>query len=285
MPSNILTYQGLIDSAAKLLYACSETPRIDAEILLQHATQESLAWLIARGDNHASSDHMKSFFALLEQRQAGQPIAYICGYRDFWTLTLKVNQDVLIPRSDTETLVEQSLEKISADLPCNLLDLGTGSGAIALALASERSQAQVLAVDSQEKALIVAKQNAESNGLKNVDFLHSNWFENIPNEHKFDLIAANPPYVEAGDPHLEQGDLRFEPDTALIADKHGLADLQTIINNSPKYLKKNGWLLVEHGYKQAEQVKQLFSQSGFCEIELFTDINQLPRCSAGQWRL
>jgi release factor glutamine methyltransferase len=283
MPSNTPTYRGLIDSAAKLLHDGSPTPRIDAEILLQHATQESLAWIIARGDNHASNEHITSFFTLVEQRQAGQPIAYVCGYRDFWTLTLKVNNDVLIPRPDTETLVENALEKIAADLPCDLLDLGTGSGAIALALACERPQARVLATDSQVKALAVATQNAETNGLNNVTFLHSNWFEKVAKETKFDLIASNPPYVEAGDPHLTQGDLRFEPDTALIAEKQGLADLQSIVANAPNHLKKNGWLFLEHGYNQAQQVRQLFSERGFCNIELFTDINQLPRCSAAQW--
>ena len=277
--SDIPSYQGLIDAAAELLHNSSDTPRIDAEVLLQAATQQSMAWLIARGNQLASSEHIKTFYGFAEQRQSGIPVAYIVGSRDFWTLTLKVDERVLIPRPDTETLVEHALEKLPANSPTRLLDLGAGSGAIALSLAKERPYSQVLAVDSELAALAVCGENAQLNNISNVEFLHSNWFDKIAVDTRFDLIAANPPYVEMGDPHLACGDLRFEPSTALVAADQGLADLRTIIETAPQYLKAHGWLIVEHGYNQAAAVKQLFSDQGFVDIKLHHDINQLPRCT------
>lgn len=279
---DVPSYQGLIDHAAEVLQDASETPRIDAEILLQHAAQQSMAWLIARGQQLANYEHSKTFFKLLEQRQQGVPVAYIIGHRDFWTIRLAVDERVLIPRPDTETLVELALSKLAKSSAPNLLDLGTGSGAIALSLAKERPYAHMLAVDSQADALELAKQNALNNRVSNVDFLLSDWFEQIDPDKPFDLIASNPPYVQAGDPHLANGDLRFEPDSALIAEENGLADLKSIIASAPAYLASNGWLVVEHGYDQADQVKSLFAQNDFFNIELHHDINQLPRCTIGQ---
>jgi len=277
----MLTYRGLLDDATKHLYETSETPRIDAEILLQHVIERPLAWLIAYGDTIATSEHVKNFLQLVSQRQSGKPIAYLTGTRDFWTLTLKVDDNVLIPRPDTETLVEQALKRLPENTPLDIMDLGTGSGAIALSIAKERPQAKVLAVDSEAGALKVAEENAELNRIKNTEFLQSNWFTNIPNR-KFNLIAANPPYVEAGDPHLKQGDLRFEPDAALIASGKGVDDIKNIIKNSRDYLQDKAWLIIEHGYNQADQVAALFEAADFKNIELFKDINELPRCTAGQ---
>lgn len=276
------SYQQLLDEATKLLYEGSETPRIDAELLLQHVIEKPLAWLIAYSDTLATADHLKRFNKLVSARQTGQPIAYLTGQRDFWSLTLNVNENVLIPRADTETLVEQALERLPMNRVVNVLELGTGSGAIALSIAKERPEALVLATDFHSAALTVAKSNAERNNIHNISFQLSDWFKEVPDNQKYDLIAANPPYVEAGDPHLQRGDLRFEPSTSLVASGSGLSDLQTIIQTAPTYLSENGWLIVEHGYNQAEQVHALFQANSFSQIELHRDINDLPRCTIGQ---
>jgi len=278
----MLSYRALLDDATKHLFDGSDTPRIDAEVLMQHVIQKPLAWLIAYGDTTPTADHIKDFYALVAARQNGQPIAYLTGSRDFWTLKLKVNEHVLIPRPDTETLVEEALARLPKAHNLEILDLGTGSGAIALSIAKERPQSKVLAVDLHENALEVAAMNAELNKVTNVDFLVSHWFNEIDTEKCFDLIVSNPPYVESGDPHLAQGDLRFEPDSALIADEQGLADLRMIIKTAPSFLASNGWLIVEHGFNQANEIATLFTNNGFTKIELFEDINELPRCTAGQ---
>lgn len=278
MPS----YAALIDDATKLLFDCSDTPRIDAEVLMQHVLGQSIAWLIAYGDTTASADHVKAFYELSESRLKGTPIAYLTGSRDFWTLTLKVNENVLIPRPDTETLVEAALEQLAQDTKLSVADLGTGSGAIALSIAKERPLAKVLAVDYQAPALDVAQENAMLNNISNIEFLVSDWFRAIDQSQRFDLIASNPPYIESGDPHLEQGDLRFEPESALIANDNGLSDLRNIIQTAPDFLKTDGSLIVEHGYNQAEQVFALFKANGYSDIELFKDINGLPRCTIGK---
>lgn len=278
----MLTYRGLIDDATRQLFHSSEFPRIDAEVLLQHVVERPMAWLIAYGDSVATRNHVEPFYQLVAKRQAGQPVAYLTGKRDFWTLSLAVDENVLIPRPDTETLVEQALERIPVDAAWQILDLGTGSGAIALSLAKERPNSSVLAVDSQAGALAVAKQNRVSNHIDNVEFCQSNWFDKLASANQFDLIASNPPYVEASDPHLQQGDLCFEPSTALVAGNNGLSDLETIIQGAPDYLSSSGYLIVEHGYQQAEPVADIFRSAGFGKIELHQDINDLPRCTLGQ---
>jgi len=276
------SYKALIEDATKLLYEASDTPRIDAEVIMQHIIEHPLAWLIAYGDTLATTDHVQQFYQLVEERQQGQPIAYLVGKRDFWSLSLKVSTQVLIPRPDTETLVEHALQRLPNDAPVNVLDLGTGSGAIALSLAKERPLSRVTAVDSQTGALAVARENARINNITNVDFIKSDWFHDISSDSAFELIASNPPYIEAGDPHLTQGDLRFEPSSALVAKHGGLSDLTTIIHQSLGYLSPNGWLIVEHGYNQAESVTALFKQAGYQNIECYNDLNELPRCTVGQ---
>jgi len=275
-------YKKLLDDATKLLYEASDTPRIDAEFLLQHVIAKPMAWLISHGDSLATAEHIKNYYSAVSDRQVGKPIAYITGSREFWTLNLTVNESVLIPRPDTETLVEHALQRIPTNSR-QLLDLGTGSGAIALALAKERPTCDVIAVDSQAAALKVAQANAALNGISNISFLQSNWFDRITKTSKFDLIASNPPYVEIDDPHLQTGDLRFEPDSALIAADNGLSDLRIIINSAPQYLNEQGWLIVEHGYNQETEVTKIFEQVGYSEISCFRDINNLPRCTAGQY--
>lgn len=276
------SYRSLLDDATQILYKGSPTPRIDSEILLQEVIDRPLSWLFAYGETLATADHIRRFFDLVSQRQQGQPIAYLLGYKDFWSLRLKVNQHVLIPRSDTETLVEHALQTLPEGVASHVLDLGTGSGAIALSIAKERPNSHVVATDYQVDALEVAKGNAVYNGVSNVQFLHSDWFCNIAINKKFDLIASNPPYVELGDPHLEQGDLRFEPDSALISSGDGLHDLEQVIAGALNHLLPGAWLIVEHGYNQANEVAELFSSSAYINIELYRDINDLPRCTIGQ---
>lgn len=289
----MLTYKALVDDGTQHIYSQSETPRIDAEVLLQHVTGQSMAWYIAYGDSPALAEHITVFYQLIARRVDGEPIAYLTGERDFWTLTLKVDKNVLIPRPDTETLVEGALDVLgltesiangsSANAQSlNILDLGTGSGAIALSLAKECKNAKVIATDYQAAALEVAKLNAKHNSINNLEFRQGSWFEPINNSERFDLIASNPPYIEHNDPHLKRGDLRFEPISALVAKDSGLADLQNIIETAPAFLKDQAWLIVEHGYNQAEQVASLFSDNGFEKIELLKDINHLPRCTRGQ---
>jgi len=280
MPS----YQELLDDASSTLSNSSDTPRIDAEILLQHVLDKPLAWLIANGGTSAISEHIKSFYEIVECRRQGQPVAYLLGYRDFWTLRLAVNDNVLIPRPDTETLVEQALERLSPLKQQAVLELGTGSGAIALAIAKERPLANVLASDYSDAALAVAKGNAKSNRIDNVQFMQSDWFAAIKPQAQFDLIAANPPYVDNDDPHIQQGDLRFEPNLALVADEEGLADLRYIIEHARHFLKPGGFLIVEHGFEQGEEIAQFFKHHAYTDIQLYMDINQLPRCTAAQWQ-
>jgi release factor glutamine methyltransferase len=278
----MLSYTALINDATKQLYDTTETPRIDSEVLMQHVLQKDIAWLIGYGDTVAPPDHIKAFYDLVAKRHSGQPIAYLIGRRDFWSLTLTVNENVLIPRPDTETLVEEALERLATDRPVDVLELGTGSGAIALSIAKERPLAKVIAIEYQSKALEVAKQNSDANNITNVEFRLSDWFAAIDQSEQFDLIASNPPYVEPNDPHLQQGDLRFEPITALAAAENGLADIRKIIESAPSHLKDNGWIIIEHGYNQSEEVAELLRENDFSQITLHKDINQLPRCTCAK---
>jgi len=288
--SGAVTYRSLLDDATQLLYDISDTPRIDAEALMQHAIEQPMAWLIAYGDSIASSEHTENFFSMIAERQTGKPIAYITGSREFWTLNLRVNEHVLIPRPDTETLVENALSVLDSNDALSILDLGTGSGAIALSIAKERPNSSVLALDAHQAALDVAQDNAKRNVLTNVQFLLSDWYSALDNksselsinEPRFDLIASNPPYIDAADEHLSRGDLRFEPSTALIANNDGLSDIEHIIRNAKKFLKRNAYLIIEHGYNQQAVVAQLFEHNGFQNIVCHQDINHLPRCTIGQ---
>lgn len=279
--TSIPSYRELIEHGTQILYNASDSPRIDAEVLMQHAVDNSMAWLIAYGDSIAHSTHIKVFFDLIEQRRQGDPIAYIIGYKEFWSLKLSVNSNVLIPRADTETLVEQCLLRLPTKKTNHVLDLGTGSGAIALAIAKERPDSTVDATDSSAAALQIAQHNAKANSLENIRFTLSNWFDQLP-QYQYDLIASNPPYVASNDSHLQLGDLRFEPANALISDLNGISDIRHIISNASSFLKTQGWLLIEHGYQQHEEVASIFSQCGFSNIDMALDINQLPRCTAAQ---
>ena len=256
--------------------------RLEAELLLAHVLQKNRSYLFAHDDEKINDIHYASYLQLITQRSQGVPIAYLTGTRDFWSLTLKVNAHTLIPRHETERLVELALELIPDKQDTQILDLGTGSGAIALALAKERPHWKITACDYSEKALEIAKENAQNLGITNVSFYHSNWFKALP-KIQYQAIVSNPPYIAENDPHLTQGDLRFEPLNALASSQEGLADLQYIIKHSYNYLIPNGLLLLEHGYDQKTQVRAILNKIGYRSIHCWQDIQGHDRVSGG-WR-
>jgi release factor glutamine methyltransferase len=266
------------------LTAISDSPQLDCELLLCYTLDVDRTWLRTWPEKEISQPLEAKFRALLEQRVEGQPIAYLIGSRGFWSMDLQVSKDTLIPRSETELLVELAL---GLQLPKNSdgLDLGTGTGAIALALASERPDMNFLAVDSQSGAVSLANKNCQALGLANVEIFQSDWFDSVQlTEDQFDLIVSNPPYISATDPHLQQGDVRFEPNTALVSGIDGLDDLKKIIAKSPFYLKPNGWLLLEHGFDQGSAVARLMSEAGFQKVVTHQDYNLIDRVTLGQWK-
>jgi release factor glutamine methyltransferase len=271
---------------AELNLAISES-KFEAQLLLQAAAQVNRAWLIAHENDALQANIHVVFEALLVRRLQGEPIAYILGHKEFYGLDLLVTPDTLIPRPDTETLVEAALSKIpqngtsqsssfSRNDRINILDLGTGTGAIALAIAKNRPIVFVTAVDASIGALEVAKINAHNLAIDNIQFVLSNWFDGLTDENnaceKFDIIVSNPPYIEQNDTHLSQGDLRFEPISALASGEDGLADIRQIIDNCLIYLKPQGWLMLEHGYNQAELVADLMAETGLTCISTIKDL-------------
>ena len=257
----------------------SDTATVDCELLLCHVLDVDRSYLKTWPDRELSSAVEEQFEQLLERRIEGEPVAYLIGTQGFWTLDLKVSPDTLIPRPETELLVETALD---LDLPrqAKALDLGTGTGAIALALASERSQWQISAVDLMPKAVQLASANCQRYEFENVEIFQSSWFAEIPAQ-RFDLIVSNPPYIEDGDRHLTQGDVRFEPASALVSGSDGLDDLRLLIAESVNYLADRGWLMVEHGYQQGPAVRELFRQAGFSAVETRADLNGLERITLG----
>ena len=268
------TVGSLLDEGARNLADRVEARR-EAQVLLGHALGVSRAWLSAHGDEAADAAAAAVFRELVQRRRAGEPVAYLVGRREFFGLDFRITPDVLIPRADTETLIETALEKLKQHARHDVLDLGTGSGCIAIAIAHERSAARVTAVDVSAAALNVARDNAVAIGV-DVEFVQGTWFDGLAGR-RFDLIVANPPYVARDDPHLQQGDLRFEPATALASGKDGLTDIRIIVAGAPAYLHAGGWLLFEHGYDQADICRDLLVDAGFSEIPSRADIAGLPR--------
>lgn len=259
----------------------SESPKRDAEILLEHVTGKSRTYLLAFGETLLTAEQEAQLAALLARRKTGEPVAHLVGEREFWSLPLYVSAATLIPRPDTECLVEQALARLPT-AACSILDLGTGTGAIALALATERPDCTVTAVDVMPDAVTLAQRNVERLGLGNVTVLQSSWFTAL--EHRlFALIASNPPYIDEHDPHLAQGDVRFEPLTALVAANEGLADLDHIVTTSRQHLLPGGWLLVEHGWTQGNAVRALFTNAGYREVATCRDYGGNERLTLGQW--
>lgn len=255
--------------------------RLEAQVLLGQALGQSRAWLIAHGGDPLTPEQIAAFADLFERRWSGEPIAYILGEREFYSLSFKVTPAVLIPRPETELLVELALERLPADRPCRVLDLGTGSGAVAVTLALHRPRAEVIAVDQSAAALEVARENAQRLGAGNLRLIQSDWYGALDAE-KFDLIVANPPYIAAADPHLAQGDLRFEPAAALASGADGLDDIRTIVRGAAAHLKPGGWLLFEHGYDQAAACRDLLVQAGFEQVASAADLAGIERVSYGQ---
>ena len=267
--------------ASALSLPASEA-RIEAQLLLRRALGNiSHAQLLMVDRESMPQVQAEGFGEMLQRRLAGEPVAYILGQREFYGLILFVSPDVLIPRADTETLVEAALARIPEQQSFHTLDLGTGSGAIALAIASQRPLSKVTAVDASLLALQVAKHNAEALRLANVRLLLSDWFAAVAKE-TFDVIVSNPPYIAANDPHLAQGDLRFEPATALASGADGLDDIRRIVSAAPHFLKPTGWLLLEHGYDQAPAVRQLLEENGFIEVGSEKDLAGIERVTLGR---
>lgn len=256
--------------------------RLEAEVLLLHVLGRPRAWLYAHADDELPPPQREAFDRLVQRRCAGEPVAYLTGTREFWSLALRVTGATLIPRADTERLVELALERLPSAMPLRVADLGTGSGAIALALASERPRARVVATDVSAAALAVARQNAELNKISNVEFAEGRWFTAIAQQ-RFDLIVSNPPYIAAGDAHLQQGDLRFEPHSALAAGADGLDDIRAIAAAAGPHLHNGAWLLLEHGFEQGGAVRALLGSAGFANVATWQDLCGLDRVSGGRW--
>jgi len=262
------------------LEATSDSARLDVEILLAKILKKPRAFLYAWAENKLTPEQQTQFNQWLTRRMQGEPIAYIVGEKEFWSLNLQVNSSTLIPRPETELLVEAVLELLPTSAQ-KILDLGTGTGAVALALATERPKWQLLAVDNSPAAVNLAIDNCRNLELTNVAINRSNWFDNV-RETNFDAIVCNPPYIAPSDPHLSQGDVCFEPRTALVAEHDGLADLQIVIGSAGRFLNDAGWLLVEHGWQQSEQVRDLFINSNFQHIESKKDLAGIERITLGQ---
>jgi len=257
----------------------SDDARLDSQVLLAYALNVSRTWLFTWPDKALDGATLTAFNALIEERKNGTPIAYITGYRDFWSLRLKVTPDTLIPRADTELLIETALTLKNVEKPCDVIDLGTGAGAIALSLANECPSWRITATDINPKTLAVAKENAQTLELA-VSFKESAWFDAIND--RYDLVISNPPYIESDDPHLQQGDLRFEPAGALASGQDGLDDIRRLVQQALKHLKKDGYLLLEHGYQQAEAVRSLMAKAGYIDIETHQDIEDRDRVTLGK---
>jgi release factor glutamine methyltransferase len=253
----------------------------EGRVLLAHVVRRDRAWLAAHTDEELTAEQAKTFEALTRRRHSGEPIAYLTGRREFYGLDLEVTPEVLIPRPETELLVELALERIGEHDAARVLDLGSGSGAISLAIARHRQQCSVLGVDVSAKAVALARDNARRLGIANATFIGSDWFGSVPRE-AFAVIVANPPYVANDDIHLSEGDLRFEPQAALRGGVDGLTALRTIVAGACDFLAPEGWLLMEHGYNQAESVQALLADAGYSSVDSRRDLAGILRVSFGR---
>ena len=261
----------------------SDSAGLDAELLLCSVLRCDRARLYARPEQGLSRTQAALFDERIAQRAEGRPVAYLLGKKEFWSLELSVSKDTLIPRPETELLVEQALELLPAGCAREVLDAGAGSGAIAIAIAKERPESRISAVDNSPAALAMARQNIAAHGLRRIRLIQADWL-NFKHERPYDLIVGNPPYIAADDPHLKRGDLRFEPRAALVAGQDGLAAIRQLVPGAARQLKPGGWLLLEHGWRQGRAVRALFKAAGFARIGTLRDHNRLERVTGGQWQ-
>jgi release factor glutamine methyltransferase len=280
MPVRLLLQTASLRLSAVATEEFAESPRREAELLLCHVLGVGRAWLFAHDDAFIDPAQRERFEALLSRRAAGEPLAYLTGEREFFGLRFGVGPGVLIPRHDTEVLVEQALARLPRAPGLEVLDLGTGSGAVALSLAHERPELSVTAVDASAAALTIARSNAQRLRLPRVEFLEGDWFAPVAGR-RFDLVVSNPPYIEDADPHLQQGDLRFEPRSALASGADGLDDIRRIVEAAKAHLKPGGSLLLEHGHRQGGAVRALLVDAGFGDVETTQDLERRDRVSAG----
>ena len=276
MPETVAVLADLADAATKQL-----GDRFEAGLLLCHVLKCDRSWLMAHADAQLDALQRNEFATLVRRRLAGEPVAYMLGRQGFWTLDLEVTPAVLIPRPETELLVDLALQRLPSDTACRVADLGTGSGAVALAIANDRPNAQVLATDASADALAVAQANAQRLGIGNVRFVQGDWCAALDHQ-TFDLIVSNPPYIESNDAHLRRGDLRHEPRMALASGKDGLDAIRSIVNDATDHLEPGGWLLFEHGWKQGPAACKLLQQAGYRDVFTAPDLEQRERVSGGR---
>ncbi|PMM60585.1 peptide chain release factor N(5)-glutamine methyltransferase [Vibrio lentus] len=288
MQSAYTVESALKSAIVQLQEGDNTSPSIDAAVLLCHALDKPRSYLLTWPEKHLTSEQESEFHTLLKRRLTGEPVAYIVGEREFWSLPLKVSPSTLIPRPDTERLVEVALDKTYGKQGA-ILDLGTGTGAIALALASEMPNRPVTGIDLRPEAQQLATENAQRLNITNATFLHGSWFEPLNSVNseeeavKFSLIVSNPPYIEKNDPHLSQGDVRFEPITALVAEEKGLADIRHISENARGFLENEGWLAFEHGYGQGLAVREIMQQLGYLDVVTEKDYGGNDRVTLGRY--
>jgi len=272
----------ILDTAGARLAPYSPSARLDVELLLSHSLGKMRSFLMAWPEHRPESAQLERFEALLQRRLQGEPVAYLTGKREFWSLDLRVTPATLIPRPETEDLVEQALTHIPAGQRLDIADLGTGSGAIAIAIAHERPDCRIVASDCCPDALDIARDNARRHGLKNISFRHGNWLED--DKSHYDVIVANPPYVPNADPHLQEDGLPFESLTALVAGDDGLDAIRAITQQARNHLHEGGWLLLEHGYNQQKDVIELLRQSGYINVKGLQDMGGTDRIVEARWK-
>ncbi len=267
----------------QLIESGSDSPSLDANVLLCHVLDKPRSYLLTWPEKILEAEQESVLSALLARRISGEPVAYIIGEREFWSLPLKVSPSTLIPRPDTERLVEVALDK-AQQIEGDILDLGTGTGAIALALASELPKRQLVGIDLREEAQQLATENAQRLNINNVSFLQGSWFTPLQTGTKFALVVSNPPYIEENDPHLLVGDVRFEPKSALVADENGLADIKLISEQAREFLLDDGWVMFEHGYDQGLGVREILHNFGYQSVETLQDYAGNDRVTLGQYK-
>ena len=276
-----MNIQQALQQASQNLADSSPTARLDAQVLLTHILQCNTAHLLAWPEKKLNEEQITCYQQLIQQRQQGLPVAHLTGLREFWSLNFSVNDSTLIPRPETETLIEFILDKFSNREKIKLLDMGTGTGAIAITIASEKPGWKIFASELSADALKLARDNSNTHQTNNISFVQSNWFNNIKHN-DFDIIVSNPPYIANDDPHLLVGDVRFEPQSALSAGATGMDDIEHLCRHAKNHLKKNAWLIIEHGYNQKQLVSDCFAKNGFTQIEQKQDLSGHIRMTAGK---